>query len=199
MQIDRRSLLASAAGLAAAASLRAATDAPVAGTSFPLWPGAVPGGAGLSVRDESIKRSPTGSDDDIAWPHVATPTLTVSRAARPNGAAILLVPGGAYTRVALQRGGSGIARRFAALGITTFDLLYRLPHDGWAAGPDAPLQDAQRALRLIRARAGEWGIDPKRVAVLGFSAGGHLAARLGSRAARTSSRRAPPSWACSSR
>jgi acetyl esterase/lipase len=183
MAIDRRSLLASAIAVATAASMRTATGAAAAGESFPIWPGAVPGGAGLSVRDESVKRSPTGSDDDIAWPHVATPTLTVSRAANPNGAAILLVPGGGYTRIALQRGGSGIARRFAERGITTFDLLYRLPHDGWAAGPDAPLQDAQRALRVIRARAGEWGIDPRRIAALGFSAGGHLAARLGSRAA----------------
>jgi acetyl esterase/lipase len=130
-----------------------------------------------------VKRSPNGPADDIAWPHVATPMLNLVPAANPNGAAILLVPGGGYARVALGREGSGIARMVAARGFTVFELLYRLPHDGWAAGPDAPLQDAQRAIRLIRAGAKKWKIDPARVGVAGFSAGGHLAARLASRAA----------------
>ncbi|MEX7168828.1 alpha/beta hydrolase, partial [Pseudomonas aeruginosa] len=88
-----------------------------------------------------------------------------------------ICPGGGYARVAVGRTGGGIARDFAARGITAFELLYRLPHDGWAAGPDAPLQDAQRAMRVIRAGAGtRWTVDPARVAVTGFSAGGHLAA-----------------------
>jgi acetyl esterase/lipase len=94
---------------------------------------------------------------------------------------MLLLPGGGYARVALRNGGSDIARDLAARGITAFDLRYRLPHDGWQAGPDAPLQDAQRAMRVIRSRAAEWGLDPGRVGALGASAGGHLAARLGSR------------------
>ncbi|MEO5493657.1 MAG: alpha/beta hydrolase [Sphingomonas sp.] len=96
----------------------------------------------------------------------------------------MLIAGGGYRRVALRRGGSNEARLFASRGITAFDLLYRLPHDGWAAGPDAPLQDAQRAMRLIRQGAATWGINPARIAAAGFSAGGHLAARLGSRAAQ---------------
>jgi acetyl esterase/lipase len=183
MKIDRRTLLASAMAVTAAAPVRSATKSPLASESFPLWTGTPPGGDGLAVHEESVKRSPDGADDDIAWPHVATPTLTVTRAMNPSGAAVLLIPGGGYARVALGRGGSGIAKHFAARGVTAFDLLYRLPHDGWAAGADAPLQDAQRALRSIRAGAAQWGIDPQRVAALGFSAGGHLAARLGSRSA----------------
>jgi acetyl esterase/lipase len=83
--------------------------------------------------------------------------------------------------VAVGRTGSAIARAFAARGFTVFELLYRLPHDGWAAGPDVSLQDAQRAMRLIRAGAAKWRVDPAKVAAIGFSAGGHLAARLASR------------------
>ena len=74
-----------------------------------------------------------------------------------------------------------MARVFAAAGVTCFVLRYRLPGDGWAAGPDAPLQDAQRALRLVRAKAAAEGLDPQRVAVLGASAGGHLAGMLAAR------------------
>jgi acetyl esterase/lipase len=176
--IDRRTLLATA--FAAAAATGSVAAAPV--ETYSLWPGQPPGGEHLMVTDAFVRRSPNGSADDIAWPHVATPKLIAVAAARPTGAAVLLCPGGAYSRVALGRNGSEIARMFAARGITAFDLLYRLPHDGWAAGPDAPLQDAQRAMRWIRANAARWQIDPARVAACGFSAGGHLAARLGSRA-----------------
>jgi acetyl esterase/lipase len=77
--------------------------------------------------------------------------------------------------------GFEIAQRLTSHGIGAFVLLYRLPADGWSAGPDAPLQDAQRAVRLIRSRAQMLRLDPTRVAVIGFSAGGHLAARLATR------------------
>lgn len=178
MKIARRTLLAT--GLALPAVAHAAPEPQV--ERFPIWPGAAPdGGEGLHVQDEVVKRSPNGPEDDIAWPHVATPMLTVVPAAQPSGAAVLICPGGGYARVATGRKGSGIARMFAAHGITAFELLYRLPHDGWAAGPDAPLQDAQRAIRLIRERSGKWGVDPAKVAVTGFSAGGHVAARCASR------------------
>jgi acetyl esterase/lipase len=179
MTVGRRSFLAGVAALAAAPKVAAAPSASI--ETFPLWTGPVPGGEGLKVRDEWVLRRPDGSPRDIAWTHVAVPTLTVTRPAKPNGAAILIVPGGGYARVALRSGGSGEAANLAALGYTAFDLIYRLPHDKWAAGPDAPLQDAQRAMRLIRARAASFGIKPERVGALGFSAGGHLAARLGTR------------------
>ncbi|HVJ00881.1 MAG TPA: alpha/beta hydrolase [Sphingomonas sp.] len=177
MTVSRRTLLAGS--LVAAAAPLPALAAPI--ERFSIWPGPAPGGEGLAVRDEVVKRSPNGPADDIAWPHIATPMLNVVPAANPNGAAILMIPGGGYARVALGREGSSISRLFTARGYTVFELLYRLPHDGWAAGPDAPLQDAQRAMRLIRAQAARRGIDPARVAAIGFSAGGHLAARLASR------------------
>lgn len=178
MRIDRRTLLA---GAAAASAPLPALAAPLVTERFPIWPGPPPGGEGLNVCDEVVKRSPNGAPDDIAWPHVGTPMLNVIPAAAPSGAAVLVVPGGGYARVALGREGSSISRMFTARGITAFELLYRLPHDGWAAGPDVSLQDAQRAIRLIRAGAARWKVDPARIAVTGFSAGGHVAARTASR------------------
>jgi len=180
MTPTRRELLAALPAVAVAPQLAAAA-APASGR-FPIWPGVAPGMPSPPVVEEVVKRSPNGSADDIAWPHVATPMLTVCPAAKPTGAAVLLIPGGGFARVATGRNPGNIARWFAAQGVTAFELLYRLPHDRWAAGPDAPLQDAQRAMRVIRARAATWGIDPANIAVMGFSAGGHVAGRLASRA-----------------
>ena len=113
--------------------------------------------------------------------YTTDPILTVLRPARPNGASLLLIPGGGYKWAVVDKEGLDCARVFAAAGVTCFVLRYRLPGDGWAAGPDAPLQDAQRALRLVRAQAAAHGLDPDRVAVLGASAGGHLAGMLTAR------------------
>lgn len=176
MSVDRRTLIAGglALGLPSPASAQAGQV-----ERIPLWPGTPPGGEGLGIKDETVQRSP--APDDIAWPHIGTPVMTVARPAQPNGSAVLLMPGGGYTRVAVGRGPSRIARLWAERGVTAFELLYRLPHDGWKGGPDTPLQDAQRAMRLIRAGAAKWRIQPERVAAIGFSAGGHLVGSLGTR------------------
>jgi len=108
--------------------------------------------------------------------------MTVFRPAKPNGAAALIAPGGGYIRVVIDKEGFEIARRLADAGVTCFVLRYRLPKEGWANPGDVALQDAQRAIRLIR--AGGFGIDPKRVLVLGCSAGGHVAASLATGYAR---------------
>lgn len=145
--------------------------------SFPIWPeGKMPGSVGVTAKEEWILRNPKdGNPNDTAALHVTTPVLMVRRPAKPDGSAILMIPGGSYTRVAVSRAGGKEDAIFADHGATVFILVYRLPHDGWGAGPQAPLQDAQRAMRLIRHRAQKFGVDPERIAVTGFSSGGHLA------------------------
>ena len=141
-----------------------------------LWPaGRVPGSSGVTVQRLVLERgSPAAHDRAVL--HVTKPILEVFRPERPNGSAIILLPGGGYVRLAVDKEGAGGARRLVQAGVTAFVLNYRLPGDGWAAGYDAPLQDVQRAVRLVRSRAAEWGLDPARIGVMGFSAGGHLAA-----------------------
>jgi acetyl esterase/lipase len=91
---------------------------------------------------------------------------------------LLVFPGGGYVRMAMDKEGYEIGRLLAARGVTVFVLFYRLPGEGWANRADVPLQDAQRAMRLIRSRAAKYGLDPERVGAMGFSAGGHLCADL---------------------
>lgn len=120
--------------------------------SLPLWPeGKAPVGSGEFEKSKA--------------------TLTVYRPEKPNGTAIVICPGGGYGRVV---GGEGapIAKWLNEKGITGLVLNYRLPR----GNPLRPLSDVRRALRIARARAGEWGCRPDRVGVMGFSAGGHLAA-----------------------
>lgn len=106
------------------------------------------------------------------------PHVGIFRPARPNGRAMLVIPGGGYGFLALLNEGVQVARALNAQGITAFVLAYRLPSEGWANRADVPLQDAQRAMRVIRARAASFNIDPAKLGVCGFSAGGHLAAML---------------------
>jgi acetyl esterase/lipase len=179
MDLNRRTAL----GLAAAAMTpvsQAAAPADPAET-IRLWPGAAPGGARVTVTPRVVERSTDPAFRDRFAQYTVDPILTVMRPARPNGASLLLIPGGGYKWAVVDKEGMDVARVFAAAGVTCFVLRYRLPGDGWAAGPDAPLQDAQRALRLVRARAPAEGLDPGRVAVLGASAGGHLAGMLTAR------------------
>ncbi|WP_070105828.1 alpha/beta hydrolase [Burkholderia plantarii] len=104
---------------------------------------------------------------------VVAPRLHVYRPATPNGAAALVIAGGGYECVELAHESGPVCRWLASLGVTAYELVYRLPEQGWQRG--APLQDGQRAMRVIRSRAQRDGIDPARIAILGFSAGGHLA------------------------
>jgi acetyl esterase/lipase len=139
--------------------------------TIPLWPGEPPGG-GFAAQTLPPNWSP------VFLRNVAKPDLHVFRPAQPSGQALLVVPGGAYWFVSVANEGVALAERMTALGVTVFVLTYRLPGEGWKARSDVPLQDAQRAMRVIRARAKQFGIDPASLSVLGFSAGGHLAATL---------------------
>ncbi|MCC7599108.1 alpha/beta hydrolase [Janthinobacterium sp. FW305-129] len=129
-----------------------------------LWPGAPPGGAAPGPQRASARGSIT---------QVEQPYLLVHRPAQPNGTAILLVSGGGYAHIEAGKESGPVAAWLQAQGITAFELVYRLPREGGGVG--APFQDGQRAMRVIRARAAEWRIDPARIGMLGFSAGAHLA------------------------
>ncbi len=147
-----------------------------------LWPQGAPGAPPTLPQEREVPRFAGGPPGDTAFVHVARPGLLRCRptdvGAVANGASILLIPGGGYVRVAVGHGGRALLRGFAAHGYTTFLLKYRLPGDGWQAGPDAPLDDAARALQIVREEAERGGLDPARVGLWGGSAGGHLACRL---------------------
>lgn len=148
---------------------------------IPLWPEGPPGGAPGNLEEKIVHRdNPFGLPDRAAH-DVTAPSLSIFRPQKPDGSAILIIPGGGYRWVVIDKEGFEGARHFAARGATVYVLRYRLPHPGWAAGPDTPLQDAQRAIRVIRSRAAMDGIDPARVMVMGFSAGGHLAGSVATR------------------
>ena len=104
------------------------------------------------------------------------PTLTLFRARQPSGAAIIVAPGGGYGALASNHEGRQVANLLNAAGITTFVLKYRL---GPRYHHPIELGDAQRAIRLVRARAKEFGVAPDRIGIMGFSAGGHLASTAG--------------------
>jgi acetyl esterase/lipase len=174
-------LLASVAGVANAKAGKPAKASMDSTEILPLWPGDPPGAAGVTAVETLIERGHSSGLRDRAVTHIRTPTLTVFRPARPNGAAVMLIPGGGYERVVTDKEGFETARWLAEKGYACFVLLYRLPGDRWGAGPDVSLQDAQRGLRLVRSKATAMKFDPARVAVMGFSAGGHLAASLTTR------------------
>lgn len=148
---------------------------------IPLWPGEAPGLLSPAPFDLTLDRAKDHGSADRAHTSIRTPHLAVFRATKPSGAAMLLIPGGAYSYVVVDKEGFELGRWLSYRGITAFILFYRLPGQGWLLGPDTPLTDAQRAMRLIRANAAADGLDAQRIGALGFSAGGHLAATLATR------------------
>ncbi|TCM19910.1 acetyl esterase/lipase [Novosphingobium sp. PhB165] len=198
MTIDRRSFVAASlvSGLLAGETAFAQTPPPGLGgsrsTALPdptetidLWPKGVPGMPATPPVETIDDRSTQAHIPDRAVHGTARPRMVVFRPDRPNGAAVLLTPGGGYQRVVIDKEGYEMARWLTARGFTAFVLFYRLPGEGWANRPDTPLSDAQRAMRLIRHRAKDFSLDPERVAAMGFSAGGHVCASLSTRFAAT--------------
>lgn len=142
-----------------------------------LWGGRAPGApAGLCPR--IVERATSASRPDRALMGIVDPSLTVYLPAHPNGVSMIVAPGGGYRRVVVDKEGVEIAATLAPQGITTFVLTYRLPGEGHANASDVPLADAQRAVRMVRRNAEDWGLDPAKVGVLGFSAAGHLGASI---------------------
>lgn len=120
-----------------------------------LWPGGAPGAIGSEDPDR--------------------PSITYWPAPQPNGAAVLVCPGGGYGALAMDHEGKQVAEWFNSFGVSVFVLKYRL---GPRYRHPAPLDDARRAMRMIRERAAKLGLDARRIGVMGFSAGGHLASSL---------------------
>ncbi|MFO1187778.1 MAG: alpha/beta hydrolase [Alphaproteobacteria bacterium] len=185
--LDRRTLLKVAAALAVAPQARADVAPPLPPVSdepdnvIALWPKSPPGGKPHGLTEALTERDNPFQLRDRAVTGITRPTLSVFPARKPNGSAVLLVPGGGYSRVVVDKEGFETARLLAGHGISAFVLRYRLPADGWKGGADAPLQDAQRALRLVRSQAKRYAFKPERVGLMGFSAGGHVSISLSNR------------------
>jgi acetyl esterase/lipase len=150
-----------------------------------LWVGALP--FGVSIANETGRgRGPGEPTKLLLWPKGAPgavgtdekdqPSITVYEPEHASGLAIVVCPGGGYGGLAVDHEGKQVADWLTSHGITACVLRYRLAPK---YRHPAPLQDVQRAIRTVRSRAADWGIDPNRIGVLGFSAGGHLASTAG--------------------
>jgi acetyl esterase/lipase len=155
-------------------------------TVVELWPGKVPDETG-NIGPEKIRMSPKFTKKEVEVTestrlitNVSKPTLTIYRPAKDKdtGAAVLICPGGGYWDLFWELEGEEVATWLNSMGVTGIILKYRVPRrpDEPKGVPSRrPLQDAQRAVSLVRSKAREWGIDPRRIGMVGFSAGGHLA------------------------
>jgi acetyl esterase/lipase len=147
-----------------------------------IWPHGAPGAKpnlGPEVNTTTAKDPLVAGRPLIRLGNVSTPTLTLYAPKGKNtGAAVVVFPGGAYQILAIDLEGTEVCDWLNSIGINCLLLKYRVPDSGPYPKSAAALQDAQRALGVVRSHAGEWHIDPQRVGVLGFSAGGHLAAAI---------------------
>ncbi len=146
----------------------------------PLWPaGEVPSEPERMI--EKWKPTTLDAQDKMRIAYVDAPEIEVRLApeGKRNGAAVVICPGGGYHILAYSHEGTEIADWFNSFGVSAFVLKYRVPRRDAEVPHTQPLQDVQRAIRLVRAGADGWGVDPERVGVLGFSAGGHLTVMAG--------------------
>ena len=161
-------------------------------TQVPIWPAAAPDAQpvdGPEVATTTGKNSLVAGRPWVAVTNVAQPTMTVySPPGKNTGAAVIIFPGGGYMELAIDLEGTEVCDWLTAKGVTCVLLKYRVPHSGqyWdrklrrEVDPKAPmaLEDAQRTMGLVRWHAAEWQIDPHKIGVLGFSAGGHMVAAM---------------------
>ena len=153
-------------------------------TQIPIWPQGAPG-ATPAINPSAEADTTTAKDNLIAGKplirlgNVSTPTITLYQpTTKPTGAAVVVFPGGGYHILAIDLEGTEVCDWLTSSGIACIILKYRVPDSGPYPKSSAALQDAQRAVGLVRSHAAEWHIDPHRIGVLGFSAGAHLAAAL---------------------
>ncbi len=146
-----------------------------------LWPGVAPGEKGdIGPEKDQGKPNPNEPPERyvIQLGNITQPTITVFRPKKnkDSGAAVIVCPGGGYYILAMNLEGTEVCKWLNSIGVTAILLKYRVPGRQGLERYTAALQDAQRAVGMVRHRATEWGIDPKRIGILGFSAGGHLSA-----------------------
>jgi acetyl esterase/lipase len=147
-------------------------------TIIPLYDGLIPN-ARKTINLETFRYEP---GEILIVSKISRPTLTVFLPPKENatGIAVIICPGGGYVNLAMGYEGEDVARRFNESGIAAFVLKYRMPDDQTMFDKEiGPLQDAQRAILILRSKAVEWGINKNRIGIMGFSAGGHLAATAG--------------------
>ena len=146
-----------------------------------VWPGGKAVGDHGQIGPERVRAAAEAPTADAKWiTNVTRPTISVFRPAAENNSRVAMVicPGGGYWNLAWDKEGEEVAAWLNTLGITGVVLKYRVPRrpgEPERLPAPGPLLDAQRAISLVRSRAGEWGIDPERIGIIGFSAGGHLA------------------------
>jgi acetyl esterase/lipase len=156
-------------------------------TQVSIWPGAIPDPQTVKGTEETttVTDRPVGGKPWTNVEPVTQPTMTVFSPTGINtGIAVVVFPGGGYQTLAIDLEGTEVCDWLTSKGITCVLSKYRVPGDGViphsGAYPDSPvaLEDAQRTMGLVRFHASEWGIDPNKIGVLGFSAGGHLVAAI---------------------
>jgi acetyl esterase/lipase len=145
-----------------------------------LWPGKPPGETASLPPEENITKpddKPVGDRQIIKLTNVSTPTLSIYRPAKEKdtGAAIVVCPGGGHRILAFDHEGTEVAQWLNTIGVTGIVLKYRVPARNQDRRWEAAVQDAQRGMSLVRSKAREWNLDPKRIGILGFSAGGETA------------------------
>jgi acetyl esterase/lipase len=145
-----------------------------------LWPGTPPGAPSVLPMEQVIENGDDAHHSRMVK-GIARPRMKVFRPDKPNGSALLVTPGGGYSVIMIDVEGYQLGPWLSERGWTVFVLYYRLPGEGWADRANVPLADAQRAMRLIRSRAAQYGFDPQKVGAMGFSAGGHVCADLATR------------------
>jgi acetyl esterase/lipase len=150
--------------------------------SMAIWPGTPPGAPANLPPEINMNAAGTqkaGGRPYIRLGNVSTPTITLFKPTGKNtGAAVVVFPGGGYQILAMDLEGTEVCDWLNSIGVTCVLLKYRVPDSGPYPKSAAALQDAQRTMGLVRQHAAEWGIDPHRIGVLGFSAGAHLSAAI---------------------
>ena len=149
------------------------------GESIQMWPGdKAPGSEHVDFHNTITERSQDPAHHDRIMTNIDKPQLIAHVPANPNGTAIIVGPGGGYARGVMDKESDEVADWLNPKGVTVFILRYRLPSNMHKNRQDVSLEDGQRAMRIVRSHAKEWNIDPDKIGIMGFSAGGHMASSV---------------------